>query len=177
MYLVMRAQGEPAALASAARAAVASLDRSLPLAHLQTMDQVLGKTLEPRRFNTILLGAFACVALLLAMLGIHGVIAYSVTQRTQEIGIRMALGASRNDVLRIVLREGLMLALVGIGIGAVASLLLTQYLRSLLYGVTPTDPATFTAVALLLAAAAIGSAWLPAYRAMKIEPLRALRQE
>ena len=175
--VVLRAQGDPAALASAVRSTVASLDRSLPVAELRTMNEVLNSTFEPRRFNAILLGVFAALALFLAVIGIHGVIAYSVTQRTQEIGIRMALGANRSDVLRIVLREGLAIAGVGIALGAAASLALTRYLASLLYGVKPNDPATLIAVAVVLAAAAIGSAWLPARRAMNVETLEALRRD
>lgn len=177
MNVVVRAQRDPASLTSAVRSAVASIDRNLPVAQLRTMTDALNTTLEPRRFNTALLAAFAAIALLLAIIGIHGVISYSVTQRTQEIGIRMALGADRRDVLRIILREGLVLAAAGIAIGAAASLALTRFLASLLYGVKATDPVTFASVAAVLAAATLASAWLPARRAMNVEPMLALRRE
>ena len=162
-----------AGIVAAARRAVASLDPSLPLSKLRTMQEVMDASLQPRRFNTWLVGLFAALALFLAVIGIYGVIAFAVTQRTQEIGIRMALGAKTGDVL--FLREGLMLAFAGILIGSAAALPMGRYIATLLYGEQPTDVATFAMVSGVLAATAIAATYLPARRAMRLEPMLALR--
>jgi ABC-type antimicrobial peptide transport system permease subunit len=143
----------------------------------QTMNEVLADSLARQRFSMILLNAFAGVALLLAGVGLYGVISYLVGQRTHEIGIRMALGAQRLDVLRLVVKHGMKMALGGVALGLIAALGLTRLLARLLYGVSPTDPATFISVALLLAAVALLACLLPARRATKVDPMVALRYE
>jgi putative ABC transport system permease protein len=141
------------------------------------MDEVIAGTLTRQRFSMILLDAFAAVALLLASIGIYGVISYVVGQRTHELGIRLALGAQRRDVLSLVLGHGLKMALGGVALGLVAALGLTRLLGNLLYGVSATDPATFTAIALLLTGVALLACFVPAWRATKVDPLTALRHE
>jgi ABC-type antimicrobial peptide transport system permease subunit len=144
---------------------------------VQTMDSVISDSLAARRFAMILLGAFAVLALVLASVGIYGVIAYIVGQRTQEIGIRMALGAQRNDVLRLVVWQGARLALTGVSIGIASALALTRLMTRLLYGVSATDPVTFAGLALILTLVAITACCLPARRAMRVDPVVALRYE
>jgi ABC-type antimicrobial peptide transport system permease subunit len=144
---------------------------------VQTMESLISDSLSARRFAMILLGAFAVLALVLASMGIYGVIAYIVGQRTQEIGIRMALGAQRNDVLRLVVWQGARLALMGISIGIAGALALTRLMTRLLYGVSATDPLTFAGLALILTAVAIAACCLPARRAMRVDPVVALRYE
>jgi predicted permease len=143
----------------------------------QTMDEVVAGTLAPRRFSMILFGVFAGLALLLSSIGIYGVISYLVGQRTREIGIRVALGARRADVLRLVLGHGVRMALVGIAIGVAASLGLTQLMASMLYGVGPADPITFIGVAAILTLVALAACYIPAHRAMRVDPTVALRYE
>jgi putative ABC transport system permease protein len=177
LNVAIRAAGDPASLASALRAAVWGLDRQLAVAQVRTMDQVISESNAPRRFNLLMLAAFAALALVLATVGIYGVIAYSVAQRTHEIGIRMALGAEARDVLRMVIVHGLRLALSGVALGAIGALALTRFLSSLLYGVKPTDPLTYVAVSLLLLAVAMLAVYIPARRATKVDPMVALRYE
>jgi ABC-type antimicrobial peptide transport system permease subunit len=141
------------------------------------MDELLSGSLSRSRFTMLVLGVFAALALVLASVGIYGVIAYSVTQRTQEFGIRIALGASRRDVLRLVLSQGTRLTLLGIGLGIVAALVVTRLMATLLYGISATDPVTFTAVALLLALVALAACYIPARRATRVDPIVALRYE
>ena len=141
------------------------------------MNEVIADSLAPRRFSMILLDAFAVVALLLASLGLYGVISYLVGQRTHELGIRLALGAQRKDVLRLVLSHGMKMVLGGVVLGLVAALGLTRLLAKMLYGVSATDPATFTVIALLLTAVALLACFVPARRATKVDPLVALRYE
>jgi putative ABC transport system permease protein len=143
----------------------------------QTEEEVVANSIAIQRFSLILLGAFAGLALLLASIGIYGVLSYLVGQRTQEIGVRMALGAQRLDVLRMVLGDGARMALVGAAIGLVAALALTRLMASMLFGVRPTDPVTFTAVAVLLSGTALFACYLPARRAAKVDPMVALRYE
>jgi putative ABC transport system permease protein len=177
MYVVVRMGKEPASLAPALQNAVWSLDRDLALAGSRTMDQLLFESVEEPRFRMTLMLVFAALALALASVGIYGLMAYAVTQRTQEIGVRLALGALPADVLRLILRQGLLLTLAGIGLGMAGSLALTRLLSSLLFEVSATDPLTFVGVASLLGAIALLACYIPARRAMKVDPLVALRYE
>jgi putative ABC transport system permease protein len=175
--LIVRANNEPLGLVPSIRTEVWKLDSQLPLYNLTTMQGPVDQTLSVRRFALCLLGIFAGVALLLAVSGIYGVLAHSVAQRTHEIGVRMALGAARRDVLRLVFAQGGKMAAAGIVIGLIASYLVTQFLRTLLYGVKPTDPLTFVAVALLLLVTVLLACWIPARRASRVDPMIALRAE
>jgi len=176
MSLVVRASGASSLIVGAVRRELAEIDPALPLANIRTMQELLSAAQSRPRFLTLLLTLFAGVALILAAVGIYGVIAYSVAQRTKEFGLRMALGAQPGDVLGIVLGRGMMLALFGIGIGLAGALVLTRFLASLLFGVTPTDPATFLVVSLFFGAVALLATYIPARRATKIHPMEALRE-
>ena len=177
MAVVVRTARDPLTLVGALRSQVNSIDRSPPIFDVATMDQLLAEQVASRRFNMLLLGLFAVLALVLAAVGIYGVMTYTVAQRTHEIGIRMALGAEQHDVLGLVLGQGLVLAALGVGIGLMGALALTRFLSSLLYGVKPTDPVTFIAVSFLLAGAALAACYIPARRAAKVNPMVALRYE
>jgi len=174
--VVMRADTDPSSVFSAARGIMRELAPDVP-PRFRTFSQVYSASLGSRRFNLTLVGVFAGTALLLAMAGIYGVIAYSVTRRTREIGVRMALGASPVNVLRMVLGQGMRTAAIGVVIGIAGSLMLTRTMQSLLFGVTATDPLTFAAVALALAAVALLACYLPARRATRVDPMVALRHE
>ena len=176
MWLVARVNGNPGDLVAALRSAIWSVDRDIPVDGIRTMDEVLGGALARPRFVGVLLSLFAAAALVLAALGIYGVLSYTVAQRTSEIGIRMALGAPRATVIRGVVGQGMLLAFAGIVLGALAALAATRALTGMLYGVEPTDPRTFLAVAVLLALTALAATWLPARRASRVDPLIALRQ-
>jgi putative ABC transport system permease protein len=175
LSLVVRTTGEPTALSGSVRAAVRSIDKYVTISNLKTMNDVVSTAAAPRRVPMLLLSAFAGVAMLLAMLGIYGVTSYYVTQRTHEIGVRMALGAQIGDVLKLVLRRALLLALVGIGIGVAGAFAMTRYLTTLLFEVKPVDTMTFIAVAIVLAAVVLVACLVPARRAAKIDPLEALK--
>ena len=177
MRLAVRTDGNPAAFSTAVRHAIETVDPNQPATEIRTMDDFLVAAVSQRRLSLILLGSFAAIATLLAAIGIYGVMAYSVTQRSHEIGIRMSLGAEPADILRMVIADGLRLAVIGLFLGIVASALLTHYLESQLYGVKATDPATFVGVALGLAAVAIAACYIPAHRATRVDPLVALRYE
>jgi putative ABC transport system permease protein len=177
MAFVVRTKIDPMSVSSSVRQAIWSIDKDLPFTEVLTMDQRLTESFSERRFHMILLGFFAGLALILSVVGIYGVMSYSVTQRTHEIGIRVALGADRRQVLRLVLRRGLLLTLIGASAGLAGALALTRFLASMLYGVHPNDAVTFVAVTLVLAAIAILACYLPARRATKVEPLVALRYE
>jgi len=177
MTLAVRTSVEPLNLVHAIRQEVAALDRNVPIASVRTMEQILATVTVQPRFNMILLGIFAAVALVLAAVGIYGVLSYSVTQRTHEIGLRLALGAQQGEVLKLVVRQGMILALLGVAIGLAASFALTRLLTGLLYGVSATDPLTFIVIALLLTVVALMACWIPARRATKVDPLIALRTE
>jgi putative ABC transport system permease protein len=177
MTLVLRTEGDPATFVPVVRREVNSIDADLALADIKTMEQLMDKSLGQSRYRGVLLGIFALVALILAAVGIYGVIAYAVSQRTHEIGIRIALGARRQDIFRMVVGHGLTLSLIGVGVGLAASLALTRYLSSLLYGVSSTDPLTFMSVVLLLVCVALLACSLPARRATKVDPMVALRAE
>jgi len=175
--LVMRTSGDPLALAPAVRSAVWAEDKDQPLEEIATMEQIVAASLSDSRFISVTLGVFALIASLLGATGIYGVISYTVAQRTHEIGVRIALGAQRGHVLRLVVKQGLSLALMGIGIGLLASFGLTRLISGLLFGVSATDPLTFAVIMFLLAAVALMACWIPARRATKVDPLVALKYE
>jgi predicted permease len=177
LTLVVRTSQPPLSVVSAVRAQVAGPTEDQPLYNVRTMEQVIAGSLAERRFTMLLLIIFATTALVLAAVGIYGVMSYAVTRRTHELGVRMALGASRRNVLRLVFREGMALAAIGTGVGLAAALGLTRLLASELYGIRPTDPATMVAVALLLAGIALLACGVPAWRATKVDPMVALRYE
>jgi putative ABC transport system permease protein len=177
MTLAVRTSVEPLNLVNAIRQEVMALDRNVPIASVRTMEQIMATVTVQPRFNMILLGIFAAVALVLAAVGIYGVLSYSVTQRTHEIGLRLALGAQQGEVLKLVVRQGMILALLGVAIGLAASFALTRLLTGLLYGVSATDPLTFIVIALLLTMVALMACWIPARRATKVDPMIALRHE
>jgi len=175
--LVVRTAGPPLDLSEAIRKEILALDPEQPVSNIRTMEQAISRSLTDRRFTLTLLGIFAGAALGLAVIGLYGVMAYAVTQRTHEIGVRMALGAERRDVLRLIAGQGLKLVLMGLGLGLVGELALTRFLKTLLFGVSPTDPLTFALIAILLTAVALLACWIPARRATKVDPLVALRHE
>jgi putative ABC transport system permease protein len=177
MTFVVRTEGDPLALSAAARREVQSIDRDLPLADVRTLQSWIGESVSRTRFGTLLLTVFAAVALLLAAVGIYGVMSYSVAQRQHEIGIRMAMGAQRRDVIWLVVGHGLLLTAAGVALGAAGAFGLTRVMEGLLYGVSATDPLTFGGVALILAAAALLACYVPARRATKVDPMEALRYE
>jgi len=177
MTIVVRSNSNFAGLSSAIRNEVWSVDKDIPIPDIRTMDQLLSTSVSRPRFNMILLGIFAVIALVLSAVGVYGVMSYSVVQRTQEIGIRMALGADKSDVLKVVVAQGIRLLLVGIGLGLVASIALTRVLSTMLFGVSPTDPATFALISMLLTIVALAACIVPARRAIKVDPIVALRYE
>jgi putative ABC transport system permease protein len=177
MTLAVRASVDPMNLANAVRQEVWAVDPGVPISDVRTMEQILVNVTAQPRFNTILLGIFAAVAMALAGVGIYGVLSYSVTQRRREVGVRIALGARQGDVLRLVIRQGMRLTLLGAGIGLAASFVLTRLMAGLLYGVSATDPAIFTLLTMLLILVALLACWIPARRAAKVDPIIALRYE
>jgi putative ABC transport system permease protein len=174
---VVRTSADPSAVERAIRGVVAAVDRNVPIYELSTMDDALSTSVSQPRFYTLLLSAFAAVALLLSALGIYGVISYSATQRKREFGIRVALGATPRDVSRLVVARGLSLTIAGIGCGIVMALLATRVLQGLLFDVAALDAATFVSVALLLAAVAMLASWLPARQAARVDPVIAMRAD
>jgi predicted permease len=177
MNVVVRSDRDPLALASAVREAVQIVDPDEATAGFRTMTDVVSASAAGDRFNTLLLGAFGAIALLLTAAGIFGVLSYLVTQRTREIGLRVALGAQPKDVLHVIVGHGMRLALAGIAIGFTGALAVTRWLASFLYGVKPTDPLTFAAVMMVLCATAFAACYFPARRAMRVDPMIALRYE
>jgi len=177
MDVIVRVADNPSAVAPAVRKLISDIDRSQPAYNVQTLEQALADSIAPRRFNMVLLGVFAAVALALAAVGILGVMSYAVTQRTHEIGVRMALGARRSEVVGMVVRQGMLLAAMGIVAGYGAALGLTRLMAGLLYDVKPTDPWTFAAVGVMLCAAALVACSAPALRAARVDPVVALRYE
>ncbi len=175
--LVFRASGDPALVMPAIRRELQALNPQLPMFRVTTLESELADTLNQPRFQATLLGGFAAIALLLATIGIYGVTSHAVSQRTQEVGIRMAMGARRSDVRLLILRQHVTPAVAGIAIGILGAFLLSRFLNSLLYGVRPVDPVTYALVALSVVAVAVSACWIPAGRAMRVDPLVALRPE
>ncbi|HMZ17251.1 MAG TPA: ABC transporter permease [Blastocatellia bacterium] len=177
LNLVVRTKNDPRTLAGAIQREVSSLDKDVPIYHVKTLEQYLGAAVSQPKFNALLLSLFAGLALALTAIGLYGVMAYSVAQRTQEIGVRIALGAGTGDVLKMVLRHGLTLTAIGLAVGLSAAFALTRLLSAMLYGVTATDPLTFAVIALLLTGVALPACYFPARRATKVDPMIALRYE
>lgn len=177
MYVVLRTEGDPSGVISGLRNELATLDRNLPLADVSTMRERMGESVGQQRFRTLLLGSFAGFALLLACFGVYALISYSVAQRQREIGIRMALGAARSDILRLVLQQSLYLCALGLGVGLIAAIALARTLRSLLFGVSPGDPVSFVLTVALIAGVAVIAGYIPARRATKVDLLETLRYE
>jgi putative ABC transport system permease protein len=175
--LVVRCGNDPLPAAPTIRKLVAHIDKTQSVYDVKTLEAALAESVAPRRFMVLLLGTFAAAALLLVMIGIYGVVAYSVSERTREIGVRLALGAKRGEVVRMVVREGIQLALVGIVIGLAAAVSLTRLMVSLLYNVEPSDPQTFAVVVTVLIVTVLVACWGPATKAALLDPLVALRQE
>ena len=176
LTIAIRAQGDPRLLSKTAQSQVFALDRDLPVTDVETLEEGLANTLSQKRQTMYLVASFAAVALLLAVIGLYGVMAYAVSQRTAEIGIRQAIGAQRGDIFRLILTQGVRLSLAGIGLGAIASLALTRLISGMLYRVSATDPFTFVAIAFLFFLVALAASYMPAYRATRVDPIEALRQ-
>jgi putative ABC transport system permease protein len=176
-HLVVRLASNPTAVATAIRGEVARLDDQQPVSEVTTLDQIAGEPVALQRMLMVLLVAFAGLALVLAAVGVYGVMSFSVAQRTHEIGLRMALGAEKRDVLRMVIAKGIRVAFTGTAIGLAGAFGLVRLLSSQLFGVEPTDPATFVSVALLLTSSALLASYIPARRATKVDPMVALRYE
>jgi putative ABC transport system permease protein len=176
-YFMIRTTREPMSISAAVQKAVSSVDEKLTAARVLPMEQLVSETVAQPKFTTLLLAIFAGLALVLAAVGIYGVISYSVAQRTREIGIRMALGAQTRDVLKLVVGQGMILALIGVGLGLVAAFAVTRVMSSLLFNVSATDPLTFIVIAVLLALVALVASYIPARRAMRVDPMVALRYE
>ena len=174
-YLMIRTTGAPLALAEHVRRVILEVDPAQPVANVRSMEDVLGASVAQRWFIMLLLGGFACASLLLASIGLYGVIAYGVSQRTREIGIRIALGAQAPDVLQLVVGQGMKLALIGVVLGLIGAWAMTRLLKTMLFEVSTTDPLTFAGVVLLLALVALLACYIPARRATKVDPLIALR--
>jgi putative ABC transport system permease protein len=177
MFLAVHTATDPSPMLNAIKTAIHEVDKDVPVADPKTMEQIMAESVAEPRFRTQLLGAFALVALALASVGIYGVMSYSVSQRTTEIGIRLALGAQRQDVLKLVVRQGMVLALLGVAVGLAAAIAFTRVMGSLLFEITPTDPVTFIMVSVLLTIVALAACFIPALRASRVDPIVALRYE
>jgi putative ABC transport system permease protein len=177
MFIVVHTANNPQSIVDPIRRQVASLDKNTPIYHVETLDQYFAQSVAAPRFITLLLSGFAGLALLLASVGIYGVISYIAVQRTHEVGIRMALGAQKGEIIRTVVAKGLVPALAGLAIGIGGALRLTRLLSSLLYGVSPADPLTFAVVSVILIGVALLACYIPARRAAKVDPMVSLRYE
>ena len=177
MTMLLKTETDPRSIVSAVQSEVKAMDKDLPAYGIKTLDEYLSASVSRPRFNTLLLAIFAGLALILTAVGLYGVMNYSVTQRTHEIGIRVALGAQQQDVLKMVVRQGMTLTAIGIGAGLAGAYFLTQLLASLLFGVSATDPLTFIAISIILAGVALGACYVPARRATRVDPMIALRYE
>jgi putative ABC transport system permease protein len=177
MSIAARTKANPASMAQALKQEIWKVDSQLPVTKVETMDEMAASSFAARRFNMSLLTLFAGLALVLAAIGIYGVMSYAVTQRTQEIGIRMALGASTTDLLTLIIRNGLLLVIIGVVLGLAGAFALTRLMATLLFGVTPTDALTMAVVSLVLVGVALLACFIPARRASKVDPLVALRYE
>jgi putative ABC transport system permease protein len=177
MTVIAKASADPSQLVAALRQQVTAIDPDQPIYNIRTMDEIRAQSVAPERLNLTLLSIFAGIALVLAIVGIYGVMSYTVTQRTHEIGIRMAIGAQPQDVFRMVIGQGMMLALIGVAFGLVGAFALTRLMTTMLFGVTPTDPATFAGIAVLLAGVALLACYIPGRRATKVDPVVSLRYE
>jgi len=175
--IVVRTDGDPRDLVPAARGEIRAIDKDQPISYIRTMEEIVGRSVSQRRFNMFLLAILAGLALLLAAVGIYGVISYSVEQRTHEIGLRMALGAQPGDVRKLIIRRGMALTLIGVVIGLIAAFGLTRLIKTLLFEVSATDPVTFVVIAILLAGVSLMACYLPARRATKVDPIIALKYE
>jgi predicted lysophospholipase L1 biosynthesis ABC-type transport system permease subunit len=177
MTLVLRAPRDPLALASAVRAEIRALDPDLPVFGVKSVEQMLGDMVAQRRFSMVLIGTFAALALTLGIIGVYGVTSYLVAQRTREVGLRLALGAQPAQLVSMVIRQGMVVAVIGIGLGLVGALGVGRLMSGLLYGVTPTDLVTLVSIPVLIAIATLVANWVPARRAARVDPLVALRNE
>ncbi|MGH9802566.1 MAG: FtsX-like permease family protein, partial [Blastocatellia bacterium] len=177
MAIVIRTPNDPNSLAASVRGVIKSADSDLPIFRVRTMDQFVADSMTQRRFALLLICIFACLALLLSAIGLYGVMAYSVTQRTHELGLRMALGAQASDVLKLVVKQGMLLAVFGLALGVVGAIFLSRLMKTMLFNVSATDPLVFVAIALTLAAVALLACFIPARRATKVDPMVALRYE
>jgi len=177
MSLVVRTAGDPSRMVAPVRQEIRALDPALPVANIRTMEEVVAATLSAPRFTGALLTGFAALAMVLSSIGIYGVLSFVVSRRTREIGIRVAIGAGRSDVIRLVMRQGLVLTLSGVALGVIVAFSGASVMQGLLYDVRPSDPATFAMAAALLVAVAIGASLVPAFRATRVDPLVALKTE
>jgi putative ABC transport system permease protein len=176
MWIVARTDGDPAALSATARQVIREIDRGLPAYSMTALEVVVSESVAQQRFSMLLLGLFALVALFLAAVGLYGVVAYTVSQRTQEIGLRMAIGAQRGDVLKMVVGGGMKLAVIGVVLGVVGALGLARLVASMLFEVTPFDPTSYALTAAVLLAVSAIACYVPARRAMRVDPIVALRE-
>jgi len=173
----IRTAGDPASVTGEVRQAIHQIDANLPITHVTTLAEQVSNSMGPQRLISVLTGFFGIVGLALACVGLYGIMAYNVARRTHELGVRMALGAQKGEILKMIMGRGLRLTLIGLAIGAAGALALTRLMTNLLYGVRPSDPLTFIAVSLLLAIVALLACYIPARRAMKVDPMVALRYE
>jgi putative ABC transport system permease protein len=176
-FLTIRTSGDPATVENALRAAVHEMDKSVPVYQVSPLENYVSKSVAQARFQTLLLSCFAAIALMLSAIGLYGLLSYMVVLRTLEIGLRMALGAQRTDVLRMIVRRGLTLALVGLVAGLAISAMMTRLLSGMLYGIRPSDPVTLATVTALLLLVSLAASTVPAYRAARLDPMETLREQ